>query len=521
MSELASLIWAISGLIGISSFAIYLWRRPNTSVRIKHNDSEIALTPTQEYPPLAKNDTPPPALNSGDQAEPEGLAEGQAAGTEVEQETRFAKAFRLLKAGEYDEGRELLEEEAKSEDSPEKRAALVAFGQHLAAVRGSTRALADLRENAAQNSSAFEVHFWLGVALRTLRHLDEAVIAFDAAFDVATTDDHRASALASRVNVIDDPARATEVVRFVLNKSTTLDRKSRSQVVARVAKLFLEQNPPDSDRAFALYEAAVDLDPSDNSLRFDVAHAYGEESGNAAAFIHYTRLIDRDAENNGALNNRGVAATNLGMETVAVRNYLAAEKLGNTLATANLSWKLINAGFTGEARSRLEPALSVPDAHRNVLDALGGVANAEKRDEETEASVLKRASFFREVLVAVGQSLMTETPPNSSIAGTYEEASTTMEITCSDSGMVAGTISDILEQKVFTGTLVGAAANITWSIKKRESGILLAALSTAKKGFGVLVPRGQLLQGYTYEGPKLVDPTHAPGYTEWRFRRTS
>ena len=43
MSDIAAIIWSVTGFIGVCSAAVYVFRRPGTSISVKHKDTEIAI----------------------------------------------------------------------------------------------------------------------------------------------------------------------------------------------------------------------------------------------------------------------------------------------------------------------------------------------------------------------------------------------------------------------------------------------------------------------------------------------
>jgi len=520
MADIASIIWAVAALVGSISVAIYLWRNPKASASFKHKDSVLAVNASHER--LPQVDLTLTGLATEQPEQLPGGNQAQLVGTEVEEETRFAQAYRLLTAGDYEAGQQVLEEAAKDEDGRDKRVSLLAFGQHLAAGRGSGKALADLRSTVSSNPDVFEAHIWLGAGLKKLGRTDEAIAVFDGAFASATTDEDRATAVVWSVTSLLEKHEPREVVRRMLDRTKGLDEQTaRARILSRIGKLYLDLTPPDLEHAFSIYEAALSLDPTDSSLRFDVAHAYGEHGGEAEAFFHYSRLFELDSSHAGAANNIGVAASNLSMETVAVTYYRKAEALGNTLATSNLAWKLINVGFLQEARTMLDMAVTKPDADRNLLSALGGIAKAEVSDEEKQTALQKRVAWYRELAAYVGIALAENTAANPGVAGRYAEGYTKIDVSCPSGDSVVGTIKSILETLEFSGKLIGSAMIISWSTSSRKAAntTLLTSWSSDKTGHGILALRGNQLHGYTYEGERAVDPTQAKGYAEWRFER--
>jgi hypothetical protein len=351
---------------------------------------------------------------------------------------------------------------------------------------------------------------------------EEARAQFVQAYDVGASDEERASAL-----IWGAPSRGgtqSEVIAVVgelLERSRAFrEHVALSRVYASAADLFLNSRPPDFDRAFALYELAVQLAPTDNSLRFDLAYAYAQQNAHAAAFLQYKNVIRREPKNSDAANNLGAAASNLGLESVAVDYYKRAEDLGNTLATANLGWKLINVGFLEEARARLKPKLDVSGVHRNVLDALGGVAKRESEDERKSKDMLEAAEKMRAFRARIGEGLASGVILGSEAAGDYSDGAVVLRVTMSPPNSVKGELRMLGETWDLSGTVLGPALLVQWERRKREGGMeWVSILSGPKKGHGVFLLKDGSLTGFTYEGDRRVDLSMAPELKEWHFRR--
>jgi tetratricopeptide (TPR) repeat protein len=345
---------------------------------------------------------------------------------------------------------------------------------------------------------------------------------FHQACDTATSDEERANALIwgarSRSRA---QCEAVTVVAELLDNSRTLkEHDALSRIYTSAAELLLISDPPDVDRAFALYELAVQLAPTNNSLRFDVAYAYSNKDAHAAAFLQYKNLVDRDPKNSMAANNLGAAATSLGLRSIGVDYYKRAEDLGNTLATANLAWKLINVGFLQEARARLRPKLDVSGVHRNVLDALGGLAKTESEDETKGRDILKAAEKTQAFRARIGEGLASGVTVGPEAGGDYSDGVALLRVTVSPPNSVRGELKTGGETWDLSGSVLGPALLVQWEEREREGEKAWGLLPVLRdKGHGVFLLKGESLTGFTYEGEHRVDPSMAPELKEWHFRR--
>jgi hypothetical protein len=157
IERITSFIWSLVALVGVSFLGLYLLRRPLASFRFRHKDSELEIRPSQpQIPQSAEAQTSPPEKREPDQPPP--VARDVVVDGQVQVESRFRTAYKLLDSGEYNEGKKLLEEEAHAKRDLVEQVSLMAFGQQVAAAQGSTAALDDLRRTARDHQGVFEAH---------------------------------------------------------------------------------------------------------------------------------------------------------------------------------------------------------------------------------------------------------------------------------------------------------------------------------------------------------------------------
>jgi hypothetical protein len=248
----------ILGVLAILVFRRELKRLIERMEQIHAPGMDVKMTPPQpQLPAQAEARTSPPAPKEPDQLPP--APSDTCVAAEVEEESRFSRACGLLTSGEYAEGIKLMEEEARTETDASKQVALVAFGQHLAAAKGSKAALDDLRRTAREHEGIFDVNIWLAIALDGLGMNEEARAQILHAYDTATSDEDRATALIWLAQSRSRTERETSrVSRDLIDASRALkEHRALSRTYARAAELLLDSEPPDFDRSFALRELAV------------------------------------------------------------------------------------------------------------------------------------------------------------------------------------------------------------------------------------------------------------------------
>jgi tetratricopeptide (TPR) repeat protein len=136
-------------------------------------------------------------------------------------------------------------------------------------------------------------------------------------------------------------------------------------------------------------EKVIELEPNDIDILFDTAYAFAEERYKALSLLHYRALLSLHPEHAGALNNVGVLFQQMSLPIRAVASYQRASELNNTLASANLAYLLMNAGFMNEAQTILDEARLSSDVHPNVGSAISAVSEKDQKEEETREKILE------------------------------------------------------------------------------------------------------------------------------------
>lgn len=169
---------------------------------------------------------------------------------------------------------------------------------------------------------------------------------------------------------------------YEINEESVEEKHNILKVLAAIA---LERK--DVEKYFSLAEKALDINPSDNELRFELARTYYSNSKHSMSLYHYKILCDNSPTTSN-WNNLGVAYAELTLVGKAVSAYKRSEELGGTTAVGNLAHKLIDAGFLEEARKKLEDILKREEYDTNVPSALSTLENVDKTEEDKEDEIL-------------------------------------------------------------------------------------------------------------------------------------
>jgi hypothetical protein len=270
--------------------------------------------------------------------------------------------------------------------------------------------------------------------------------------------------------------------------------------------------------AAVYYEAALRHLPSDADLRFEAAYAYGERDSPMQALFHYELLLRRDSQHPSGANNAGVSAGDLKLPITQMGHLREAEQLGETLAVANIAYRLIHIGMITEARAMLDEAMKAPDVHANVLHALGAIATNKDREAERLRQMRSSAERVAKYRSHAGRSA-TDSVGVQSFVGRFESPNGDLTITAlAPSGLLRGFIKGPGIEHEFTTVSVGKALMFDWSTPApQDSSANLLLLRPA--GIGLLVLDEPHIVGYTVGKSHDIDPAQDSGFREWRFTR--
>jgi tetratricopeptide (TPR) repeat protein len=160
----------------------------------------------------------------------------------------------------------------------------------------------------------------------------------------------------------------------------------------------------DDDTLIAVGERTVADNPSASDARFSLAFKHSGRGNNDMALIHYLRIPPQE-RSAAAWNNLGVEFNHFRLRAKAVDAFKAAEKMGETLAVANLADSLIFAGFIDEERERCVSAMKAENPHNNVSEALARLQDVPHEEDKTLAGTTQKTrqavEFYKELGKAI------------------------------------------------------------------------------------------------------------------------
>ena len=341
-----------------------------------------------------------------------------------------------------------------------------------------------------------DAYFWMGHSYETVGDFEKAAKAFDSAAQISQTESERAHNVTSTARCFFKGGRQQEGLEKIMQEIGKVTTPGITPILYEgLASLYQLAEDPEL-RALAL-EKVIESRPNDTQLRFAAAHSYGQTDLDHLSLLHYKTLLQFDPKNASALNNLAVQYEVLHMPMHSVRAYNKAVERDETLASANLAYRLMNAGFAEEARQILDKAREEKDIHPNVGGAIAALSEKEGEESKTEQNALKTAREQETFLHSFAEAYFIEKRDSPSFAGVWRFPDG-VEMTMTQSGeQVEGKwIRDKIEYKL-KGHASNRAARITTTrlLQGRPFATILGGLASGEdsRGYIYLAPDGQKL----------------------------
>lgn len=268
------------------------------------------------------------------------------------------------------------------------------FYLKLSHTAGKTDAITRIKTFLTDTEVVYEANMALGYCYSRFDDFENATKFYTQALEKTRDEEEKikaASQLSSSLYRDGKKEDAIKVLSDVLTIAT--DDTNKVKLYESLADIYEKENDHEN-RAFVL-DKAIELKPNNTDLIFKVGYSYAESKYDELSLLHYKNAQNINPEDEAVQNNLGVQYDNLKMPIKSISSYKKAEKLGNTLASANLAYRLMNAGFTDEAKSILEVAATKEEVHPNVNSALSDLPKRAEKEDETEKEKIKTALNWR------------------------------------------------------------------------------------------------------------------------------
>lgn len=267
---------------------------------------------------------------------------------------------------------------------------------------GDLKALDSLASEFPNNSAVHE--FRARALARFEKHLD-AASEYEIAADKTESMEDKARLWGSALEEYVTEEKLHEA-SIIVGK---LRRALHSSAIDEVQFLTALRQPlevtKDRDLLIAISERLVDLSPDDFRTRFSLAYMQSEAGNDDLSLNHYLKVPPGER---GAMhwNNLGVQFDHFKLPAKAVQAFRKSEEMNETLAMANLGYKMLRVGLLSEAQAVCEKALATKDYHKNVGQLLVKLKNVPAEEDTALEEVLEKSKlkidFYRGFGRAIG-----------------------------------------------------------------------------------------------------------------------
>lgn len=352
---------------------------------------------------------------------------------------------------------------------------------------GKTDAIPRIKNFLTDTEVVYEANMALGFCYANSEDFENATKFYSQAFEKAGDEEEKsisASQYASSLYRDSKKEGAIKILSDIL--STAVADANKVRLYEGLADIY-EKEKDYENRAFVL-DKAVELKPNDTGLIFKVGYSYAESEYDELSLLHYKNAQDINPEDEAVQNNLGVQYDNLKMPIKSITSYRKAEKLGNTLASANLAYRLMNAGFTKEATSILNSAQEKEEVHPNVNSALSDLPKRVEKEDETEKQKIKFALNLRKFFLGFAEAKFVKGDKLKDVNGEWKSSTDTLfQFSISENNLTANWKEKIITYEYdwkLEGEIVNNSSVIT--IYEKEYNSSKSEYEYRKKGKGFL-----------------------------------
>jgi tetratricopeptide (TPR) repeat protein len=280
---------------------------------------------------------------------------------------------------------------------------------------GDSAALNELKQVASEYPKESMPLSALGDAYVRFGNHRQALTYFDRALEMEPVGDRTWLVIkqANSLSEVGESDRAVSVLKAELEHASEADR---SDLIERLYDVLKAKG--DVIAAFGVGEVCLAENGAQSELHFKLAYDYDGSKFKDLSILHYTTLLQLKAQHTMALNNIGVQYRQIELPIASTVAYREADRLGETLATANLAYAYLDGGFVDEAQALLTVAMSKPRHHENVTHALADIENRKRAESEKLGEFIKAANKQRDFLRIMGEAYL-DVNPGTEIDGAW------------------------------------------------------------------------------------------------------
>ncbi len=258
---------------------------------------------------------------------------------------------------------------------------------------GDASALTKLEEF-AKHSNSYEVYRELASCYEFANQNEEAREVILKCKNLAKKDSERIDCTIKEAFCFVRDKKSDAAIDLLLDEANNiLDKELLSQMFDSLIDIAKDM---EDDYLYVLFcEKALDINPVNTSIRFNIAYKYSNLGKSDLAVFHYQKLI-KIYEDPAGFNNLGVAFEALGLKGRSIDCYENAIERKNTLACANIASRYLKQGFAKLAEKVLNQAEEFhkegSDVHENVGKAKSELKSLIEDEEKKYAKIMDIAS---------------------------------------------------------------------------------------------------------------------------------
>ncbi len=302
---------------------------------------------------------------------------------------------------------------------------------------GKTDAIPRIRVFLTDMEVVYDANMALGFCYANSDDFENATKFYSEALEKASNEEEKSVVASQYSSSLYRNSKKDDAIKILVDVlSATTEDSNKVRLYESLADIY-EKEKDHENRAFVL-DKAVELKPNDTGLIFKVGYSYAESEYDELSLLHYKNAQAINPNDESVQNNLGVQYDNLKMPIKSVSSYRKAEKLGETLASANLAYRLMNAGFTEEAATMLNSATEKENVHPNVNSALSDLPKRIEKEDETEKGKIKFALDLRKFFLGFTEAKFIKSDKLSGISGEWKsEIGTIFQLSISLNNLTA------------------------------------------------------------------------------------
>jgi len=307
---------------------------------------------------------------------------------EGEKSSPFRKLIRSIRENNEEDEKTAIEEILRNDSDKYKQVETKGFYYWLRYSYGKKDILSDLVKLSKENPDHPNPHIWLGNLYEEYKQFGKAYEHFIKVSELIRTDSEKTSYICKAAKALIEDGKPNDAQEIIIKRLQTTSNNSSDELFELYHTLALIQKRNNNNECYlSLAEKALELRPSDSSTRFELAYTYSKSKNHIMSLHHY-KILCNATPNDANWNNLGVELSELELSGKSIEAYLKSKELGGTTATGNLAYKLIDAGFYGEAKKYLQEALKHDNCSSNVSRALSNLESKQNKEDDKEQELI-------------------------------------------------------------------------------------------------------------------------------------